>query len=128
MLSGVDTLFEETGKISKIPYLTYFRQYKKMLMKNRETPGVRHIITFWTKIVFAGVPLATAIDDAAVADDEAEAAAEAEFAAAFEDMNLGESGNISFDFGDVGKQLQNTLICCLTDSRTRSGPGWRCRT
>ncbi|KAJ7121414.1 hypothetical protein C8R44DRAFT_736215 [Mycena epipterygia] len=97
VLSGLDVLFEETGKISKIPYLTYFRQYKKMLMKNKETPGVRNIIRFWTKIVFTGVPLIATLDDKVVEDDEAEAAEEAEFAAAFDDMRL---GDVDFDFGD----------------------------
>ncbi|KAJ6583082.1 hypothetical protein DFH09DRAFT_1437861 [Mycena vulgaris] len=99
ILSGVDANFEEKGKISGIPYLTYFHQYKKMLMKNAATPGVRNILRFWTKIVFQSASTSIAMDDEVVDDGEAEAAAEAEFAAAMEGMTLGDD---SEEFGHDG--------------------------
>ncbi|KAJ7038450.1 hypothetical protein C8F04DRAFT_1256034 [Mycena alexandri] len=97
VLSGVDTQFEEKGKISGIPFQTYFRGYKKLLMKTAETPGVRNILRFWTKAVFKKVAAAVSLDEA-VPDDEAEAAAEAEFAAAMEAMALGEDPAVAFDW------------------------------
>ncbi|KAJ7263193.1 hypothetical protein B0H12DRAFT_1231025 [Mycena haematopus] len=67
VLSGKDTTFEEKGKISGIPYLTYFRTYKKLLMKTAATPGVRNILKFWSRIVFAGVEAAPRKQHAAFA-------------------------------------------------------------
>ncbi|KAJ7022554.1 hypothetical protein C8F04DRAFT_1310643 [Mycena alexandri] len=104
VLSAVDTQFEEKGKISGIPFQTYFRGYKKLLMKTAETPGVRNILKVWTTAVFKKVAAAKLLDEPVIPDDEAEAAAEAEFAAAMEGMMLGEdptveNPNPAFDWG-----------------------------
>ncbi|KAJ7742493.1 hypothetical protein DFH07DRAFT_777728 [Mycena maculata] len=106
LISDVDLVFEATGKISKIPFQVYFHKYKKMLLKNAKTPGVRNILKTWDKIVFAGVmTTAVAVND--VADDSLdEAAMEAEFAAAMEEMTIedihtkdhgGDSDNVQSD-------------------------------
>ncbi|KAJ6484156.1 hypothetical protein C8R45DRAFT_1099304 [Mycena sanguinolenta] len=51
VLSGVDTNFDQKGKISKIPFLTYFRTYKKLLLKHAATPGIHNILRFWSEIL-----------------------------------------------------------------------------
>ncbi|KAJ7450427.1 hypothetical protein FB451DRAFT_1410403 [Mycena latifolia] len=107
VLSGTDTLFEEKGKISGIPYLAYFHQYKKLLMKNATTPGVKNILRYWTKIVFQGVSTVVGLDDEVVDDGEAEAAAEAEFAAAMEGMSLGDDAAQDVDFEGFGDDGQD---------------------
>ncbi|KAJ7778907.1 hypothetical protein B0H16DRAFT_1837980 [Mycena metata] len=104
VLSGVDTQFEEKGKTSGIPFQTYFRGYKKLLMKTVETPGVQNILKVWTTAVFKKVAAAKLLDEPVIPDDKAEAAAEAEFAAAMEGMTLGEDPavenlNPAFDWG-----------------------------
>ncbi|KAJ7022208.1 hypothetical protein C8F04DRAFT_1311581 [Mycena alexandri] len=116
VLSGVDTQFEEKGKISGIPFQTYFRSYKKLLMKTAETPGVRNILRFWTKTVFKKVAAAGSLDEPVIPDDEAEAAAEAEFAAAMEAMALGEdlaleNPAVAFDWGQ--NDIDNGEIGCI---------------
>ncbi|KAJ7713254.1 hypothetical protein B0H16DRAFT_1478810 [Mycena metata] len=113
VLSGVDAQFEEKGKTSGIPFQTYFRGYKKLLMKTAETPGVRNILKVWTTAVFKKVAAAKLLDEPAIPNDEAEAAAEAEFAAAMEGMTLGEdpaveNPNPPFDWGldDIDNALE----------------------
>ncbi|KAJ7736593.1 hypothetical protein DFH07DRAFT_966827 [Mycena maculata] len=104
IISEVDTVFEATGKISKIPFQAYFYKYKKMLLKNAQTPGVRNILKTWNKIVFAGVltvtATATSINGDGVDDDLDEAAMEAEFAVAMEGMTLGNDEDNDYDLGD----------------------------
>ncbi|KAJ7739464.1 hypothetical protein DFH07DRAFT_965751 [Mycena maculata] len=98
VLHGTDTAFEEKGKITNIPYQSLFRTYVCRLMKHANTPGVRKVLRFWHKIVFAGVATAEAIEDAGMNDSEAEAASDAEFAAAMEGINLGDDAG-GFDAG-----------------------------
>ncbi|KAJ7782437.1 hypothetical protein DFH07DRAFT_949242 [Mycena maculata] len=88
VLRGADTAFEEKGKITNIPYQSLFRTYVCRLMKHANAPGVRKVLRFWHKIVFAGVATAEAIEDAGMNDSEAEAASDAEFAAAMEGISL----------------------------------------
>ncbi|KAJ7500380.1 hypothetical protein B0H11DRAFT_2225378 [Mycena galericulata] len=104
IISEVDAVFEATGKISKIPFQAYFYKYKKMLLKNAKTPGVRNILKTWNKIVFAGVSTVTAtsmsMNGDGADDDLDEAAMEAEFAAAMEEMTLGNDDNNDHDLGN----------------------------
>ncbi|KAJ7500337.1 hypothetical protein B0H11DRAFT_1909288 [Mycena galericulata] len=104
IISEVDAVFEATGKISKIPFQAYFYKYKKMLLKNAKTPGVRNILNTWNKIVFAGVSTVTAtvtsINGDGADDDLDEVAMEAEFAAAMEEMTLGNDDDDDHDLGN----------------------------
>ncbi|KAF8207447.1 hypothetical protein K438DRAFT_1962372 [Mycena galopus ATCC 62051] len=89
LLAGADEDFQEKGKVSKIPFQQYFRSYKSRLMKNADSAGIRKIKRFWTKIVFAGVATASAIEDQGTASDEG-ALSDAEFAAAMATISLGD--------------------------------------
>ncbi|KAJ7265152.1 hypothetical protein C8J57DRAFT_1511711 [Mycena rebaudengoi] len=79
-----DEKFEETGKISGIPFQKYFRQYKKLLsvtLEDRPLVG-RQILKFWSDIVFAGVT--SVIQDVVIVDEDEDA----EFAEAFEGLDI----------------------------------------
>ncbi|KAJ7471602.1 hypothetical protein B0H11DRAFT_2196075 [Mycena galericulata] len=110
VISEVDAVFESTGKVSKIPYQIYFHKYKKMLMKNAGSPGVRNILKVWTKIVFKGATTIVSMDEDTEADDDlADAAMEAEFAAAMEGMNISDGPDDDFDFGEGDPGINHEL-------------------
>ncbi|KAF8183086.1 hypothetical protein K438DRAFT_1975335 [Mycena galopus ATCC 62051] len=117
LLSGADEDFQEKGKISKIPFQVYFHAYKCRLMKNADSVGVRKIKCFWTKIVFARVAAAGAIEAEGVPSDGG-AESDAEFAAAMDAMSLGEEDADDSDSdeparedaGPVPANLNNTNI------------------
>ena len=88
------------GKISKIPFQANFRAYKLRLMKYSDTPGVRNILKFWTKIVFAGVETVSIPEPENMSDSEAEAEFEAEFAAAMEGLDLEEENDETVNDGE----------------------------
>ncbi|KAF8217283.1 hypothetical protein K438DRAFT_2082728 [Mycena galopus ATCC 62051] len=77
ILSGADESFQEKGKISKIPFQSHFHAYKKRLMKNAGSAGIRNIVRYWHKIVFAGVQSATAFQNEGMNSSDGE---DAEFA------------------------------------------------
>ncbi|KAF8136891.1 hypothetical protein K438DRAFT_1996855 [Mycena galopus ATCC 62051] len=98
ILSGADESFQEKGKISKIPFQSHFRAYKKRLMKNADSAGIRNIIRYWHKIVFAGVPSATAFQNEGINSSDGE---DAEFAAAMAAVELDDGSTSDGDAMDV---------------------------
>ncbi|KAJ6510934.1 hypothetical protein C8R45DRAFT_1162166 [Mycena sanguinolenta] len=97
VINGVEELFDEQGKISKIGFQANFRAYKLQLMKYADTPSVRNILRFWMKIVFASVET--------ISDNEADAEFEAEFAAAMEGLDLEGSVDNNENIDDAMSEL-----------------------
>ncbi|KAF8142341.1 hypothetical protein K438DRAFT_1995106 [Mycena galopus ATCC 62051] len=92
LLSGGEEDFQEKGKTSKIPFQTYFH-----------TVGVRKIKQFWTKIVFAGVATADALEDEGLKSD-GDLESDAEFAAAMEAMSMDGDGD-EFETDELATQV-----------------------
>ncbi|KAF8143563.1 hypothetical protein K438DRAFT_1993781 [Mycena galopus ATCC 62051] len=118
LLSGAEEDFQEKGKVSKIPFQTYFRAYKCRLMKNADSVGVRKIKRFWTKIAFAGVATVDALEDEGLKSD-GDAESDAEFAAAMEAMSM----DVDDANGDISESDEfATQVAILPPAHVRTGP------